>query len=491
VSGYNVFRDTLPNVSITGVPHASTAAGTTSFGESGLTNNQAYFYRVTAQNPKGTGTSSDEVTGFPRTPNAEVPSDPPSVAPVDGEIGRSVAISGNHAVISLPAYDHTASTTNTGAVFFYERDQAGGWSQVGFAEKPGVGALFNNAQFGYSVAVSGDVALVGTPAEVHSVTSAANAGRVSIFRRQTTGTWTWERDLEEPTGAAGAQFGFSVAISGNVILIGARTIGSLAATGGTATTTGTVYPYEYIEGNWIAKSPIQPPGNQCTAAQCTSMQFGYSVTVSGDLAVIGAINEKTGTALTGSAWFFRRDSGTGQWSWITAGGGKYQFATTGDVLTGSSVSISGTWAAVGTPSGSCTSTECPTGNRTNVGGITFFEYNGSAWVNRGKVFSPSRATGRKFGVSVALTPTRAVVVSVGSGTTTPHTVEACTRAGSAWSCAATPMFTAPVSGSIFLTPTPAVAVTLAVAVDGDNTLIGNAFADGAAGETFTGDFTFR
>jgi hypothetical protein len=489
VTGYRILRDFAPGATTS---HAvPTPATGTSFAESGLVNNTAYFYRIVAENLKGDGPASEEVTGFPRLPNAEVPSGNPSHPAPGGQTGRSVAISGNYAVIGSPMQDQSGGPTDAGAAYVYERDALGAWTEVAYLERPAADPEVH-AQFGHAVAIDGDVALVGAPKESRIGSTLTFAGRVSVFRRQSGGGWAWEADLNPPANSANAQFGYSVAISGNVALVGANRIGSIACSDGAATPTGTVYPYEYSSGVWTAKTALLPPAAGCAAANYSTMDFGFSVAVSGDLAVIGSPNEKvTGGATRGAAWFYRRESGSGQWQFITTGG-KVTPTTQNDQLAGWSVAIAGTWAAVGAPTTDCPVASCPAGALTDAGAVGFYEFNGSSWAQSGTaVFSPTRAAGRRFGQAVDMTATRAVAVSMAVGAT-PHAMETCTRSGAAWTCASPPLFTAPADGTIILGLTPAYIVGSAVAVDGDNTLIGIPYAKGqSVTESFVGDFTFR
>ena len=72
--------------------------------------------------------------------------------------------------------------------------------------------LGNNFQYGTSVAISGDTAIVGAPQ--------TGTGRAWVFVK-TGATWTQQQHLTASDGVNGSKFGVSVAIEGDIILVGA------------------------------------------------------------------------------------------------------------------------------------------------------------------------------------------------------------------------------------------------------------------------------
>ncbi|WP_193352697.1 FG-GAP repeat protein, partial [Desulfuromonas sp. TF] len=88
------------------------------------------------------------------------------------------------------------------------------------------------AQFGTAVAVDGFVAVVGAPFEDEG--GIADRGAAYVFRFSASGTWDLERRLVAPDGAMNDQFGSSVAVSGDQIIVGAplRDEGGIADRGG-------------------------------------------------------------------------------------------------------------------------------------------------------------------------------------------------------------------------------------------------------------------
>jgi len=124
-------------------------------------------------------------------------------------IGRISAADGDHFF--------TASWTNSesrGAVYAFERDPATGrWSETDKLMGSDVGP---NESFGMSIAVEGDVALIGTPRKDNGT------GAAYVFRRdETTGEWSEQSKLVVPGTSPNSGFGVAVGLDGGVALIAA------------------------------------------------------------------------------------------------------------------------------------------------------------------------------------------------------------------------------------------------------------------------------
>src|SRR5690606_12045856 len=103
------------------------------------------------------------------------------------------------------------------------------WSQQAYLKAPNAEA---NDTFGFSVAISGDVIVVGAynedssqitvtnGATASSDNSASNAGAAYVFVRSGT-TWSHQAYLKAPNAEGSDNFGYSVAISGDTIVVGA------------------------------------------------------------------------------------------------------------------------------------------------------------------------------------------------------------------------------------------------------------------------------
>src|SRR6056300_1096508 len=230
--------------------------------------------------------------------------------------GYSVSISGDYAIVGAP-YEDTGGS-NAGAAYIYTPNPSTG---VWGSEQKILGEAAGD-EFGKSVSISGDYAIVGAPYED---TGASSAGAAYIYTRSGT-TWGNEQKILGET--ASDLFGWSVSISGDYAIVGAQ----YEDTGGTDA--GAAYIYTRSGTTW---------GNeQKLLGETASDYFGYSVSISGDYAIVGSPGEDTGASSAGAAYIYTR-SGT---TWGNEQ--KILGETAGDNF-GYSVSISGDYAIVGAP----------------------------------------------------------------------------------------------------------------------------------------------
>jgi FG-GAP repeat len=196
--------------------------------------------------------------------------------------GWSVAVSGNIAVIGAPL-DDPGGATDAGTAYVF--DTATG-KLVATLNNPEP-ARKGNDGFGYSVAVSGNIAVIGAPGDDPG--GVVDAGTAYVFDT-TTGKLT--ATLNSPHPGTGDGFGFSVAVSGNAIVISAP----LDNHRGTSHV-GTVYVFNAVTGKLIITIHNPDP--------VAGAYFGWSVAANGHIAVIGAPNNSSGGAhYAGMAYVF-------------------------------------------------------------------------------------------------------------------------------------------------------------------------------------------
>jgi hypothetical protein len=140
----------------------------------------------------------------------------------DDYFGRSVSIDGSTVVIGAHYDDDKGS--NSGSAYVFARDTAGdlasNWTQIAklTADDRAV-----NDNFGYSVSIDGDTMVIGA---WNDDDKGLNSGSAYVFTRDTAGelasNWTQVDKLNATDGAAGDEFGYSVSIDGDTIVIGAR-----------------------------------------------------------------------------------------------------------------------------------------------------------------------------------------------------------------------------------------------------------------------------
>ena len=145
---------------------------------------------------------------------------------------------------------------------------------------------FDNA--GLSVAISGDTAVVGAWAD--DVAGNFDQGSASVFTR-VGGVWLEEATLTAADGDDNDQFGISVAISGDTVVVGAN----LDDVGANANQ-GSAYVFIRSGGVWSQQQQLVAAGG------APNDQFGTSVAVAGDTAVVGSALDTVGAnAAQGSA----------------------------------------------------------------------------------------------------------------------------------------------------------------------------------------------
>jgi hypothetical protein len=219
--------------------------------------------------------------------------------------GYSVALSGDTLAVGAIYEDSSAqgvggsqvdnSTGSSGAVYVFQRTGTA-WEQEAYVKASNTGA---GDEFGHSVALSGDTIGVGAYLEDSAAqgvggnqadNAALDSGAVYVFRR--TGTaWQQEAYLKASNASANDRFGYSVALSGDTLAVGAYGEDSAAQgvgddqVGGSATNSGAVYVFRYAGTAWQQEAYVKASN---TGAYD---RFGRSVALSGDTLAVGAEGE--------------------------------------------------------------------------------------------------------------------------------------------------------------------------------------------------------
>ncbi len=143
--------------------------------------------------------------------------------------------------------------------------------------------------FGESVVLDGRVAVVGARKRDDN---GFNVGSAYVFRFDGA-TWVEEQKLTASDGAENDQFGGSVALSGNVAVIGARLVDDNGSNSGSA------YVFRFNGASWEQEQKL------LASDGAEGDLFGLSVAVSGDVAVAGARFDDDNGGNSGSAYVFR------------------------------------------------------------------------------------------------------------------------------------------------------------------------------------------
>ncbi len=229
-----------------------------------------------------------------------------------------------------------------------------------------------NDLFGHSVAISGETVVIG--AWLHDGAGGFQSGSAYVFVRSG-GVWTEQQKLEASDGSAQDTFGFSVAISGETIVVGAHN-----DHGAAGSDQGSAYVFVRSGGVWSQQQKLEAsdgaPGDR----------FGYAVAISGETVVVGAEGDDGAAGgEQGSAYVFVRSGGV----WIEQQ--KLEASDAAAVaLFGHSVAISGETVVVGP-------------------GAYVFVRSGDAWSQQQKLEASDGAPGDRFGFSVAIDAETVVV----------------------------------------------------------------------------------
>ena len=170
------------------------------------------------------------------------------------------------------AHKEATGGAEAGAAYVFTRSGTT-WSQQAklLASDPQV---YDN--FGYSVAIDGDTIVVGAYFED---TGAANAGAAYVFTRSGT-SWSQQAKIQTSDALSGDQFGQSVSIDGDTIVGGTPFLD----TGGT--NAGAAYVFTRSGTTWSQQAKIQSSDIQLND------NFGISVAIDGDTMVAGARYEE-------------------------------------------------------------------------------------------------------------------------------------------------------------------------------------------------------
>jgi hypothetical protein len=293
----------------------------------------------------------------------------------------------------------------------------------------------SGAYFGYSVAVDGDTAVIG------AIADNATDGAAYVYVR-TGATWALQQRLTAADGAAGDEFGYTVAVSGNTALVTA----ALKQNG-----QGFVYAFTRTGTTWALAQEFTEPGTGA-ADDC----FGCALALSGTTAIVGADGAHGNV---GAAYVYTSNGTT----WSEQGQG-FLGATTNDYF-GFSVALasSGNTAVVGA-----------FGTSNETGSVYVFTRSGTTWSQQSVLAAGDPHPGDRFGYAVAADGTTALVGAYGNGG--PGAAYVFTQGGTTWS-QATKLVPADPTGSDYF--------GASVALSGNNALVGayergNGTGNGAA-----------
>lgn len=375
------------------------------------------------------------------------------------EFGRAVSISNNYAVVGTQLEDKDAEGKNpkadAGAAYVYERGSDNKWKQV---QKIVASDRAPGANFGWSVGISGNTIVVGAVYERFDATGrneSTSEGAAYVFERGSDGIWKQTQKLLSSDRSGYNYFGTSVGIDGNIIVVGAsgHSRDSTERQEGYVGDAGAVFVFEKRGNNWrrtykLLASDRQHGGSMgnsvaisgnlviagawahdygikgeermeaCGAAyiweriedgKWTKAQklvasdgtpydeFGFSVAIDGDNAVVGARNvtlkrdDENNNGYSGEAYIFSRNE-NGEWKEVEAVIPKDR--KSGDYV-GASVGVSGNYVIIGSPRGD--------GKKPYIGAVNIYWKNPQGkWVHTQKINASDEGTYANFGHAIAI-----------------------------------------------------------------------------------------
>ena len=296
----------------------------------------------------------------------------------DDLFGRFVSISGDYAVVGAPLQDEKGS--DAGSAYVFKRNGTSWVQEDKLLASDGA----VNDNFGFSVSISGDYAVIGAPSQDEK---GSGAGAAYVFKR--TGTsWAQEDKLLASDGVIDDLFGRSVSIWGDYIVVGALEDDDNGSSSGSA------YVFKRTGTSWAQEDKLLPSDG------AVDDLFGRSVSIWGDYIVVGALfHDDNGLSNSGTAYVFKRTVT----SWAEEDKLLPSDGAAEDGF-GISVSISGDYVVVGAIEDD--------DNGSSSGSSYLFKRTGTSWAQQDKLLPSDGAADDLFGRSVYISGDCIVVGSL-------------------------------------------------------------------------------
>lgn len=212
----------------------------------------------------------------------------------DDEFGFSVSLSGTTLAVGARREDGSNGgvgatpdngLTDAGAVYIFDFAPGTGWTESVYIKAP---TTQSGARFGDAVSLSGTTLVTGARLEDGV---GANSGAVYVHERDMSGTWQAPVTLTASNAALNDQFGYSVAVDGDNLVVGALGEDSDAVgvdgdeLNDNARLSGAAYAFSRVGATWVQQSYLKASNTG------GGDQFGFSVCVDGDTLAVGARGE--------------------------------------------------------------------------------------------------------------------------------------------------------------------------------------------------------
>jgi hypothetical protein len=352
----------------------------TKFGSSIALEGDTALIGATGRNNSSTGDYAGSAYVFTRS--GDTWSQQSELTADDGDssnqFGDSIALADSTAVIGAPKDDNSNGEAAGSAHVFTRSGDT--WSHQGKLIAPDGDS---NDDFGRSVALKGDTAVIGAPGDdipdAEDNTPDRDAGSAYVFTRSGD-SWSPDGKFIAYDKDSGDFFGVSVALGDDTVVIGATGVSS--SNGNYA---GGAYVFTRSDGTWSRQSKLTANDREGYD------QFGDPVAVAGDTAVIGVPRDNNANGQgAGSAYVFTRSGDTwSQQTKLTADDGD------SDDQFGSSIALSGDTIVIGS-----LDDENPNGE--SAGSAYVYTRSGDGWSQQRKLITDDGDSDDQFGSSVGL-----------------------------------------------------------------------------------------
>ena len=202
--------------------------------------------------------------------------------------GKSAAVDGDTVVLGAHWDDDNGS--KSGSAYLFSKPASGGWAATNETAKLTASDGDADDRFGTSVAVDGETVAVGAWVDDDN---GPYSGSVYVYNKPGNGSWVTATEgakLIASDGASGDWFGGSVSLDGDRMVVGA------SGDDDNGSRSGSVYVYERQYGAWSRIAKLKASDG------AIDDEFGISVAVDGDAAVVGAHWDDDNGSKSGSAY---------------------------------------------------------------------------------------------------------------------------------------------------------------------------------------------
>ncbi len=291
------------------------------------------------------------------------------------EFGNAVAIEGDQILVG--AHRDRPSGSFSGSAYIFQFDE-GGWREK---QKLVASDVSSYAQFGWDVALSGANAIVGACGDRH----AGKESGAAYFFQFENGQWNELQKVVKKDAERDDLFGFSVAIEGNIAVVGVK-----GDNGGS----GSAYVYELDGKSWVEVAELGASDSESGDA------FGADVAIAGEHIAIGAPERDEKGKKSGAVYIFQRKGA----AWIESAKLTANDAAEEDEF-GGSIAFDGERLVVGA--------HLNDEKGADAGAVYIFHLQSNAWKEERKLTAKTGAAGDQFGCDVSISGNNLVVAASG------------------------------------------------------------------------------